>query len=314
MLRVGLIGLGDIARKAYLPAIGVRGDTQLILCTRSEQTLTDLSARYRPASVVRTMEELIVQGIDAAFVHAATEAHPKIIRKLLEHGIHVYVDKPIAYTFEVSQELTELARSKGLILFTGFNRRFAPMVAELAMKEQKRIVHMQKNRVNQPDYARRFIFDDFIHVVDTLRYLAPGVITDTQISLYQQDGKLVHVQLQLSGEGFVSTGIMNRDSGAGEEKLEVMAPGIKWTVTGLNETMVLRDKMETKVTFGDWDSVLHRRGFEQIIDHFLSCVRDGIRPLIGQEDALETHQICEEIVRRAEGQGALPWRVTADHH
>ncbi|WP_223067408.1 Gfo/Idh/MocA family protein [Paenibacillus caui] len=307
MKRIGVIGLGGIARKAYLPVIAARGDIELLFCTRNEAARKELAARYRPAGTAASVDELLDKGVDAAFVHAATEAHPVIVRQLLSAGVHVYLDKPIAYTYEEALELTQMAARSKVMLMTGFNRRFAPMYADLAKADNRRIISMQKNRTGQPDYARRFVFDDFIHVVDTIRHLAPGTVTKTSISVFQQEGKLYHAMLQLEGKGFICTGIMNRDSGGNEEKLEMMSPGRKWTVNGLNETILYQDKSESRITFNDWDTVLFRRGFEQIISHFIDCVQEGREPGISLEDALESHRLCEEIVKQAEAEGAAVW-------
>ena len=43
-MRVAMIGLGDIARKAYLPVLGTRADVQLAFVTRSTATLDELGA------------------------------------------------------------------------------------------------------------------------------------------------------------------------------------------------------------------------------------------------------------------------------
>lgn len=307
MKRIGIIGLGSIARKAYLPVIAARGDIELVFCTRNDRALAELAAKYRPKDTAATVDEMLQKGVDAVFVHAATEAHPAIVRQLIESGVHVYLDKPIAYTYDEAQELSALAKAAKVTLMTGFNRRFAPMYASLAERNPRRIVHMEKNRAGLPDYARRFVFDDFIHVVDTIRFLAPGAIRKTNISTYQRDGLLYHVLLQLEGNGFVCTGVMNRDSGAGEEKLEVMCPGQKWTVTGVNETTLLENRTERRIVFGDWETVLHRRGFEAIIGHFLKSVQEGTEPAISPADALESHRICEQIVVQAEAEGAAVW-------
>ncbi len=53
----------------------------------------------------------------------------------------------------------------------GFNRRFIPMVASLKEKGKANLILMQKNRFALPDLPRRFIVEDFIHVIDTLRFL-----------------------------------------------------------------------------------------------------------------------------------------------
>lgn len=47
-------------------------------------------------------------------MHAPTEAHPEIVARLLEAGVPTYVDKPLAYEFEDSRRLVELAEERGV--------------------------------------------------------------------------------------------------------------------------------------------------------------------------------------------------------
>jgi virulence factor len=234
--------------------------------------------------------------IDAAFVHAATEAHEDIVSFLLRQGIHVYVDKPLAYTLDAASRLVALAESTRRLLMVGFNRRYAPMYRSLADQPERRIVFLQKNRRVSADIARRVVFDDFIHVVDTLRFLCPGAVEDVKAVGHMLGGKLHHVLLQLSGSGFHLVGSMNRDSGAADEVLEVMSPDHKWTVRNLGETTHWHRGVEQVTRFDDWDSVLLRRGFPQIIERFLDQVRVGGIGLADAQDALQTHALCEQVV------------------
>jgi virulence factor len=299
-MRIAIIGLGDIAQKAYLPVITTRNDIELVFCTRDQSTLNRLTKMYRVAESVSNIDDLLDKALDAAFVHTSTESHTDIAGKLLQHGIHVYLDKPIAYSYEESRKLAELAEQAGRILMIGFNRRFAPMYNQLKTKEHPRLIIMQKNRVFDPDHARYVVFDDFIHVVDTLLYLAPGKIRDVRVSSVQKGDRTHQVVLQLDGVGFTAIGVMNRDNGMAEETLEVTGPGNKWVVRGLDTTVHYLDGEEHVYHFNDWDSVLYRRGFPQIIDHFLHCVKHNSAPLQSVHDALDTHALCERITTELE--------------
>ncbi|MNO44271.1 putative oxidoreductase YceM [compost metagenome] len=305
-MRIAIIGLGDIAQKAYLPVITSIEGIELVFCTRNIDTLNQLSAKYRISKTATDIQQVIDMGVNAAFIHTATESHVNIAEQLIRSGIHVYVDKPISYNYEESLRLAELAKEKGVILMVGFNRRYAPMVAVLKKQKDRRFVMLQKNRKFSPDFARRFIYDDFIHVVDTIRFLAGGEITDVRFTPYVQEGKLCQAVLHLEGDGFVCTGMMNRDSGANEEVLEVISPGNKWVVEGLNTTVHQYKGEEKHLNFNDWDPVLYRRGFVSIIHHFIDCVREGLEPEISISDALKSHEICEMLVNQAESCGADP--------
>ncbi|GGH19288.1 Gfo/Idh/MocA family protein [Paenibacillus segetis] len=306
-MRIGIIGLGSIACKAYLPVITGIEHIQLVFCTRNRDRLEQLASKYRVSETAESVEELIQAGVDAAFIHTSTESHVSIAEQLIRNGIHVFVDKPISYHYEESKRLVDLAEEAGVTLMVGFNRRFAPMYASMKEQNDLRLVHLQKNRMASPDFARRFIFDDFIHVVDTIRFLAPGEITETSVSSYIQDGKLHFVKLQLQGDGFNFTGLMNRDSGTNEETLEVMNPGNKWVIEGLNTTAHFNGGQESRQQFNDWDPVLYRRGFEQMISHFITCIRENKQPMISSRDALESHRLCELIVGQVEAKGAEVW-------
>lgn len=304
MLRVGVIGLGDIAQKAYLPVVTAMDDVQLVFCTRNQETLRQLASKYRVAETAESVEALLDSGIDAAFVHTATASHIQIVSQLLYHRIPVYVDKPISFHYEDSVGLTELAEQTGTLLMVGFNRRFAPMYQRLSGIEEKTTIHLQKNRLHSPDIARKFIYDDFIHVIDTIRYLSQGKAKDIHIHTHIKDGLLYHVVVQLSGEGYVFTGSMNRDNGANEERLEIISPGNKWVVEDLNRMTHFHGGSELHSGFKDWDPVLYRRGFEPIIHHFLTCVREGKQPSVSLNDALESHRLCEMIIEHAVANGA----------
>lgn len=305
-IRIGVMGLGDIANKAYLPILASTENIEVVLCTRDRNKLKQLSEKYRISETVETIEELLASGIHAAFVHTSTSSHAAIVEQLILNGIHVYVDKPISYHYEESKRIVELAEKAGVILMVGFNRRFAPMYRDLKNKAG-RWIQLQKHRISQPDLARRFIFDDFIHVVDSIRYLAPGEIKETHITCYVQDGLLYQVMLHLTGEGFSCTGVMNRDSGSNEESLAYINSGNKWVVDGLNTTTHFVNGEEHRHQFNDWTPVLSRRGFQQVIDHFLDCVTGKATPDMTSRDSLESHRICHMIVEHAEQQGALPW-------
>ncbi|KQY29850.1 oxidoreductase [Caulobacter sp. Root1455] len=295
-LRIAMIGLGDIARKAYLPVLGPRADLDLVFVTRDAQTLAALGAAWRVERLHAQLDTALAEGLDGALVHAATAAHPDIVRRLLEAGVPTLVDKPLADNAADSEALVDLAETRGVSLMVGFNRRFAPVYRDAAALGLPLTV-MQKNRADQADHPRRVVFDDFIHVVDTLRFLAPGA-GDARVHGRVVDGLLQHVALSLSGDGRDALGVMNRVSGANEETLEVSGEvsgaGAKRRIVDMAQ-VVDQSAQDHLTRRGDWTPVGRQRGFEGLCDHFLSAVRDGRR--LSALDALGTHRLCETVVR-----------------
>jgi virulence factor len=300
-LRVAVVGLGDIATKAYLPVLAATAGVEVVPCTRDEPRRAAIAAQYRLGPGVATVDALArLEGppLDAAFVHVATSAHEPVVAALLDQGLPVFVDKPLADTLPACERLAEHARMKGLPLMVGFNRRFAPRVRAMAGADGRCLVRLDKHRAALMDGVRRVVFDDFIHVVDTLRYLAPGPVPDIGIhGAVLADGRLRQVSLRLEGDGFRLEGTMNRDAGAAEEMLEVLAPGHTWRIDGLSTLVHAQEGRVVRHEFGDWEPVLWRRGFPQMVAHFLAAVR-GETPLAPSlDDVLATHAMCEEIVQ-----------------
>ncbi|MFJ7266876.1 Gfo/Idh/MocA family protein [Streptomyces sp. NPDC099050] len=296
-MKVGCIGLGDIAQKAYLPVLTTRPGLELHLQTRTPATLERVAAQHRvPAERLHTdLDSLLAQKLDAAFVHAPTAVHPEIVERLLEAGVPTYVDKPIAYELAESRRLVELAEERGVSLAVGFNRRHAPGYAQCADHARDLIV-MQKNRIGLPEDVRTFVLDDFIHVVDTLRFLLPGEADQIDVRAVVRDGLMSQVVLQLSGTGFTALGIMNRLSGSTEEVLEVSGQDTKRQVVNLAEVIDHKGQPTVRRR-GDWVPVARQRGIEQVVDSFLEAVATGTT--LSARDALLTHELCERVVRSA---------------
>ncbi|MFE3824806.1 Gfo/Idh/MocA family protein [Streptomyces sp. NPDC059092] len=301
-MKVGCIGLGDIAHKAYLPVLTTLPGVEPHLQTRTPATLTHTAETFRiPAGQRHTdLDALLAQGLDAAFVHAPTAAHAGIVRRLLAAGVPTYVDKPLAYELADARSLVELAEERGVSLAVGFNRRFAPGYAQ-CLEHPRDLILLQKNRVGLPEDPRTFVLDDFIHVVDTLRFLLPGPVEHTDVRARIKDGLLHHVVLQLSGDGFTAIGVMNRLNGSTEEILEVSGQDTKRAVHDL-ATVVDHKGQPSVRRRGDWVPVARQRGIEQCVLSFLDAVRAGTR--LSAQDALRTHELCERVVREALDQAA----------
>ena len=290
VLAVAVIGLGGIAGRAYLPVLGTRADLRLRLLTRDRARLDALGDAYHVAQGCRftEMEALLGEAPpQAAFVHVATVAHGEIVTRLLDAGVPTYVDKPLSDTLRESRALVAYAERTGTPLMVGFNRRHAPAYVAAARAPRETVI-LQKNEADAPGVLRDVVFDDFIHVADTLRFLAPGEVSDVAVSGRVEDGMLEHVALTLSGPGFTCFGVMNRRAGAKAERLQLIGDG-HWRE--------VRDLAEGPT---GWAPVGRVKGIEQICEHFLAAVR-GETQFPDLQDALATHELCEQVVERLDG-------------
>lgn len=300
LTKLGVIGIGDIAKKAYLPVYAGLGEVDLHFFTRNNQTLSFLQNNYRFQHIHQNLQSLINSGIEGALVHSSTDSHFEIVEELLKNNIHVYVDKPITNKFESTRRLLELADKKNLILTAGFNRRFAPSYQKMKELSNPNMIVLQKNRSSLPDHIRTFVYDDFIHVIDTLLFLFPNPIEKIIVNGRKKEELLYDVTVQFISKNCTAIGIMNRDSGTTEEKLEVMSNTEKRIVHNVSEMIIYKDMIESKFRQNDWEPTLHKRGFEQIVSNYIDTIHSKKDQLITKKELLLTHEICELVVRELE--------------
>ena len=299
--RIAIIGLGKIAQRAYLPLVTSHSMVSPILCTRNKQVLNSLASKYRVEETCTNVEDLIRLQPDAAMVHAATDGHFSIVSQLLQANIPVFVDKPLCYSLIECEELLNLATQKQCLLYVGFNRRFAPLIQILTNHPNPNQIFWQKNRVNLPENPRVFVFDDFIHVIDSLRFLANGPIVNLQVIPKFKNKLLSYLQVLWQQNDTVLNGSMNRESGMTEERIEYFTTGNKWAINDLNNGIHFKNEQQFPIEFDNWDTTLYKRGFDDLFEDWIQAL-DKTFDTKRNEDIWETHNLCETIVSSIEKQ------------
>jgi virulence factor len=297
-IRIGIIGLGSIAQKAYLPILANHPKIEPILCTRNNQTLNKLSNQFRITKTYSNLDDLILAKPDAAMVHSSTESHELILSKLLKANIPVFVDKPLSYSLEGSEKILDLASKNQLPLFLGFNRRYAPLIKSLSSNTNPIQISWQKNRVDLAGNPRVFIFDDFIHVIDSLRFLGKESIQNLNVVSRVKNEKLENIQVQWQQGETLLLGGMNRISGITEERVEYFTKGNKWVINDLNSGTHFTKGEENTLKFNNWEPTLHKRGFVNMIEDWISVVEERKYNSKTIEDIWKTHQLCESILEQ----------------
>ncbi len=129
-LRLGVIGLGlraTLAREAHHPgegsAVVAAADTAPGMFGRAREWFGDDVHVYPDHRQMLAAEEL-----DAVFVITPDHTHEALAVDLLEAGVAVFVEKPLAITTEGCDRVLEAARSGGARLYVGHNMRHMPVV------------------------------------------------------------------------------------------------------------------------------------------------------------------------------------------
>jgi len=119
MLKIGVIGCGDIAGKNYLPKMHQpdHGVVLQAVCDTVPERAEQAASKFGAAQHYGDYRQMLEKGdIDQVVILTPLFTHAAIVRECLEAGKHVYTEKPLARTREEAQALLDLAKSNGLLL------------------------------------------------------------------------------------------------------------------------------------------------------------------------------------------------------
>jgi virulence factor len=137
VIRVGLIGLGEVAQSIHLPVLADQRDRWAIagVYDVSPSLMALCTSGYPTAKAFESAEALINSpDIDAVFVLSSDDTHSRFVRAAVEANKHILLEKPACLTVREIDELLALTANYGKTIFVGYMRRYAP--AYLAAKQE----------------------------------------------------------------------------------------------------------------------------------------------------------------------------------
>ena len=127
-LNVGFLGTGYIA-DWHAQALRSVHDIQLAaVCDRDLARVQAFAARYGVARVHTSLSEMLSEGrLDVVHVLLPPELHAQTAAEIINAGLHVLLEKPMATCVEECTNLIEQARSKRVKIGVSHNFLFAPV-------------------------------------------------------------------------------------------------------------------------------------------------------------------------------------------
>jgi predicted dehydrogenase len=181
-INIGLIGYGywgpNVARNIHNnPSLNLS-----VICDKNLERLTKARSvfieqtNYSPSS-----EELFNdESLDAVAIATETSSHYILVKKALEAGKHVYVEKPFTDNVNQAQELLELAISKGLVIHIDHIMIYHPVIRKLKElidhDELGEILYIDAMRMNLGQIKKDVsaMWDLAVHDLSIIDYLTGG--------------------------------------------------------------------------------------------------------------------------------------------
>ncbi|WP_270888804.1 Gfo/Idh/MocA family protein [Pedococcus sp. 5OH_020] len=165
-LRVGIIGLGEVAQVVHLPVLTSLPDLFEVrsACDISASLLSAVGDRFGiPGRYLSTSEMLAQEELDCVLVLNSDEFHAQCVVQALDAGAHVLVEKPMCLSPREADEIIAARDRSGRTLMVGYMRRFAP--AFLQAKERlESLGRVNYVRVHDVIGRNQLIVDQTSHV------------------------------------------------------------------------------------------------------------------------------------------------------
>jgi len=165
-LRVGVVGLGEVAQVVHLPVIESLPDRYELaaVCDISPGLVKRVGDRYRVERGHTDAHEMIAAGgLDCVLVLNSDEYHAECTVAALDAGLDVLVEKPMCLSPREADEIIAARDRSGKTVMVAYMRRFAPAFVE-AVEKLPELGPIRYARVHDVIGENRLIVDQTSYV------------------------------------------------------------------------------------------------------------------------------------------------------
>jgi predicted dehydrogenase len=224
--RLALIGAGQFGRNHARVIHESAGAELAFVVDTDAGRAAEVAGQYGAQALTDAHE--VIGKVDAAVVAVPTTMHERVGCLLLENGIDVLVEKPIAQNLAAASHLIDTAESHGRVLQVGHLERFNPAVVELERRATLPLffeIH-RLNVFSPRSLDVDVVLDLMIHDVDVVLALAkaePAEIRAAGVHILSQKVDIANVRLQFPN-GCIANLTASRISTERVRKLRLFQP------------------------------------------------------------------------------------------
>ena len=130
LIRIGIVGTGRVAPRFFEESSYVSGAEVVAAYNPDVDSAMEFNRIYQLPTYVENFDRFL-EKVDAIYVASPNETHAEYVRKGLEAGKHVLCEKPMTFTYAESEELYNMAKSKGLKLMEGIRAAYLPAFQQI---------------------------------------------------------------------------------------------------------------------------------------------------------------------------------------
>jgi predicted dehydrogenase len=173
-VRIAVVGVGHLGRHHARILSALPGVELAAVVDVNEARAREIAGAHGTRALHRYQD--VLGAVDAITLAVPTELHREIGVALLENGLHVLVEKPMARTLAEADDLIRAASAAGVVLAVGQTERFNPAVARARpMLTDPRFIEVHRlGTFPERSLDIDVVFDLMIHDLDVVLSLVPS--------------------------------------------------------------------------------------------------------------------------------------------
>jgi UDP-N-acetylglucosamine 3-dehydrogenase len=303
-INVGVIGVGAMGQNHVRVYSEIKNANLLAISDLMKGTLAELSKKYNTVGYVDYDNVLGMPEIDAVSICVPTTYHYEVVMSAIEHGKHVLVEKPIAFTLDEAKEMVDAANDAGVKLATGHVERFNPAVLEAKKLIDEgvigEIVSASAKRVGPFPPRIKDVgvtIDLAIHEVDIMFYLFDSPVSRVYANMGSRLEKCEyedHAELMMKFENG-AVGVLETNWLTPYKKRQLEITGVDGIISidYIDQTVKLYGKNARKV------NVEHKEPLREELSSFLSAIDRDEEPKITGADGIHALKVVLAAMKSA---------------
>lgn len=310
-LRGAVIGAGRMGRH-HIRIMSQHDLVELVGVVDPNVEAASLVAKPWGAPVFQSIDEL--PEIDVAIIVTPTAFHEEIGLALLDKGVHLLIEKPLAQSPEAARRLVDKANEKGLVLAVGHVERFNAAVSTLKkLCNKPKMILIDRLSPYTPRIQDSVVYDLTIHDIDLACWLADSEPVDvqavgTKVFSDTCDAASTVIKFANGAIAALQTSRVTQDKvrriSVSEEERFIVANTLQQNIEIRRQADVSYEGEGDSLTFKQASVVetpMIDRGGEPLKveqDDFYNAVLSGGKPMVSGEEGLRAVELVELIEKR----------------
>jgi predicted dehydrogenase len=304
-IRTAVVGCGHFGRFHAEKYVALAGAELVAVVDRVAERAAGLAARC--GALALDDVAALAGRVEAASVAVPTAEHFAVASRLLELGVHVLVEKPIAATLEQADALIALAAARGRVLQVGHLERFnAALVALAGVLRVPLFIESHRLAPFQPRGTDvDVVLDLMIHDIDLIQQLVDRPLIGVEaVGVPVLSARLDIANARLSFEGgCVANVTASRASLKSERRMRLFQKDAYLSIDFQAGAATIARKGAGEMFPGVPDIKLERRDFAASdslkleIEAFLAAIRGERKVAVSGEDGRRALDTALRITR-----------------